>query len=85
MMFFPESRHSVVLPPAALVQVTHADLHVQERNKHLVDDGRFVKTMMQLVEEFDVVGAQRLLDFIDVRERPEQVHHVFLGERGHSR
>ena len=84
-MFFSKCGHSIILLPAALAQVAHAHLHVQERDEHLFNDSRIVEAMMQLDEKLDVVSDQRLLDFIDIGEPPEQVHHILTGERGHSR
>ena len=42
-----EGGHPGALAPATLPQITDVDLHVQQRDKHLFDDGGIVEAIVQ--------------------------------------
>ena len=69
-----EGRHPVVLSTSPLPQVTHIDLHVQQREQHFFDDRGVVEKKVKLSQEVFVVSTERAK--IQVRQTPQQVHHI---------
>ncbi len=73
-MFLRKAGIPLYCHTSPLPQVTHIDLHVQQREQHFFDDRSVVEKKVKLSQEVFVVSTERAK--IQVRQAPQQVHHI---------
>ena len=80
MIFFSETRQAFVALLSALPEMTHINLHVEQRDEHLFHHGGVIRVVPQEVQQAHMIHREQGIEGINVRIAMKQIHHVCLSE-----